>query len=140
MSTPSSMVGEQNSAGRKTLGSPAWRSSSFLLGKLLAVLFAPAEAPFPPFPPLLIDLGGVLAAFEPEQCLASASPARRRACDRELDEIGVRRLAVGAACPLATRRTAFAASRQPSTSKRGRHLPNQLVLRGRLEQAAMTSR
>ena len=103
-----------------------------LLGELCAVLVAPAEPPFPPFPPVLIDLGGVLAAFDAEQGLAAA---RERVGERavKLDEIGVRGAAVGASVR-ATRRTALAASRQPSTSKLVGTCRTSSILRGRSEQ------
>ena len=111
MSTPSSIVGEQNSTGRKTLGSPASRSSSLYLCEAGAVLRAPAKAPFPPLPPILVDLRGMLAPFDAEQSFASARE-RVGECSIKLAEIRIRGAAVGAAV---RRNEAHRIGREPPT-------------------------
>src|SRR6516162_7128757 len=96
ISTPSSIVGEQKRTGRNTVGSPALCNSSLSFGKLGLVVVAPAKAPFTPFAPLRLDLGGVFAALDPEQRAAAfVQGIGERGV--EFDEIAVGRFAVGAA-------------------------------------------
>ena len=105
---------EQN--GQKDVGLAHEAQLFFGFGEIVSILVTPAESPFAPLASGRINLRRVLAAFEPEQSFASA---RKRVGERavEFREIWIGGSLIVVGLPPTTRRTAFAARRQPSTSK-----------------------
>ena len=132
MSTPSSMVGEQNSAGRKTFGSPTRRSCSFASARFARSSSPQRKRHSRHSRRVRIDLRGMFAALNAEQGLAAARKRVREGAVK-VHEIGIGGLSVLAA--VRRDQTNGIRGKSPAIDiEARRHRSDQLILRGSGEQ------